>query len=86
MAPWYRATDHMTFNLANFLTFSEISPVLITLPDGSKIHAKVSGIVQLSPFLTLSNVLYTWIQGQFDICCKIIPLPIIGISVIQYLP
>jgi len=46
----------MTFNLANFLTFSEISPVLITLPDGSKIHAKVSGIVQLSPFLSLSNV------------------------------
>jgi len=52
------AYDHKTFNLANFLTFSEIFPIPITLRDGSKTHANISGIVHLLPSLTLKNVLY----------------------------
>ena len=52
------ATDHVTCSLHNFHSYTQINPIKVKLPNGHHVHATHSGTVQLSPNLTLHDVLY----------------------------
>lgn len=52
------ATDHICCSLDLFRTYDHISPINVKLPNGNSIHASIAGIVQISEFLTLHDVLY----------------------------
>ncbi|XP_019460030.1 PREDICTED: uncharacterized protein LOC109359789 [Lupinus angustifolius] len=52
------ATDHIAYDLHRFSTQRCISPVMITLPDGSRVSTSICGTVILSESLILFNVLY----------------------------
>jgi len=52
------ATDHITYSFDNFQNFSKIQPIHINLPNGSIVIAHISGIFQLSFYLTIHDVLY----------------------------
>ncbi|CAJ2668236.1 unnamed protein product [Trifolium pratense] len=52
------ATDHISFHFQSFTSFKSIKPVPVSLPNGNKILASISGTVQLTPTLVLHNVLY----------------------------
>ena len=52
------ATDHVVSSLHWFKTHSKIDPVVIYLPNGITVTAHHSGIVELSPYFVLHNVLY----------------------------
>jgi histone deacetylase 1/2 len=53
-----RATNHISFHLANFTSYQSIVPISVSLPNGSHLTASVSGTIVISPSLTLYNVLY----------------------------
>ncbi|XP_019455138.1 PREDICTED: uncharacterized protein LOC109356267 [Lupinus angustifolius] len=50
------ATDHITHQIANFTTYTTITPISITLPNGDKVTTSVSGSVKLTTHLTLSHI------------------------------
>lgn len=52
------ATDHISHNLSLFNNHKIISPISVRLPDGSQTITSICGIVHVSPYLTLHNVLY----------------------------
>ncbi|XP_061373503.1 uncharacterized protein LOC133315841 [Gastrolobium bilobum] len=52
------ATDHVTSARSLFSSLHPITPLSITLPDGSCVQASYYGIIHISPLLTLFNVLY----------------------------
>ncbi|KAJ0034274.1 hypothetical protein Pint_25490 [Pistacia integerrima] len=52
------ATDHITHSLSCFDTYKQIKPILVTLPNGSKITAQYAGTVCLNNQLILTDVLY----------------------------
>ena len=52
------ATDHVTSSLDNLHSYECINPVTVKLPNGHHVHATHSGIVHLSPTITLFNVLF----------------------------
>jgi len=60
------ATDHVTYNKRNFITFYKIKPVNINLPNGSSIKACHAGTVQFSNDLIIFNVLYI-LEFSFNI-------------------
>jgi len=60
-SPWIidsGATDHVASSLHWFKTYSKIDPIVIHLPTGTTVTAHHSGIVELSPYFVLHNVLY----------------------------
>ncbi|KAK9688945.1 hypothetical protein RND81_09G023800 [Saponaria officinalis] len=53
------ASDHMTHNLQQFVSFRTLhKPLKVTLPDGSKKEVKIVGDVSLQGKILLKNVLY----------------------------
>lgn len=52
------ATDHICCSLTHFVQYMEIKPIDVRLPNGSLVAAHYAGTVQLSPSLSLSNVLF----------------------------
>jgi len=52
------ATNHITHSLHNFVSYHTISPVFMSLPNGQKTIATISGTVKLSPSLILHDVYY----------------------------
>ncbi|KAK8921731.1 hypothetical protein KSP39_PZI020888 [Platanthera zijinensis] len=52
------ATDHITYNLKNFTSYHNITPIPITMPNGTHTLANISGTVHLSSSLILFDVLY----------------------------
>ena len=61
LGPWILdsgATDHVTCSLHNFHSHKQVSPVTVKLPNGHFVRATCSGTIQLSPNITLHDVLY----------------------------
>ena len=59
--PWILdsgATDHVTCSLHNFHSHKQVSPITVKLPNGHFVRATCSGTIQLSPNITLHDVLY----------------------------
>ncbi|XP_031266807.1 uncharacterized protein LOC116125215 [Pistacia vera] len=54
------ATDHIAHSLFSFDSYKQIKPILVTLPNGSKITAQYSGVVSLTEKLVLTNDLTLW--------------------------
>ena len=52
------ATDHVTCSLSNLHSFNRIEPIMVKLPNGQHVYATHSGVVHLSSFITLLDVLY----------------------------
>lgn len=52
------ATDHVTCNSKNFITYHEIKPIHVTLPNGNTVKATHSGTVHFTNEFKLFNVLY----------------------------
>lgn len=52
------ATDHICTNLACFITYKKISPVRVSLPNGTICIATIKGTIRVSDTLVLTNVLY----------------------------
>ncbi|XP_022845245.1 uncharacterized protein LOC111368228 [Olea europaea var. sylvestris] len=52
------ATNHVCFDLSLFHTITPIPNSYITLPNGTRIHVKFYGTIQLNSSLTLHDVLY----------------------------
>lgn len=52
------ATDHISFCLKFFTTIKHIHPIPVSLPNGAKPYASISGTICLSKTLLLHNVLY----------------------------
>ncbi|VFQ93733.1 unnamed protein product [Cuscuta campestris] len=52
------ASHHMTGTFSYLFDVSPIPPCPVTLPDGSRVLAKTSGSVHVSPTLVLRNVLF----------------------------
>ncbi|XP_016205051.1 uncharacterized protein LOC107645516 [Arachis ipaensis] len=52
------ATDHVTFNLDDFQSYQEISPMIVRMPDGSHTTSSIIGTIRFSNQLYLSNVLF----------------------------
>ncbi|KAJ8774308.1 hypothetical protein K2173_011111 [Erythroxylum novogranatense] len=52
------ATDHITNSLAFYAAYKQISPIRVTLPNGTKVLATFSGTVFFSKDLFLTDVLY----------------------------
>jgi len=52
------AIDSITFNLSSLNIYKKIIPMLVSLTNGSKILAYISGTVTISSSITLLNVLY----------------------------
>ena len=52
------ATDHIASNLSWFISYTQISPIIVHLPNGSRTTVSYKGIVQFSPSLVLHDVLY----------------------------
>lgn len=51
-------TDHIAHPLHLFSTYHNIPPIVVTLPNGSKLLAKVAGTVQLTDKLILNGALF----------------------------
>ncbi|KAL1081510.1 hypothetical protein V6Z11_D09G069800 [Gossypium hirsutum] len=52
------ATDHITYSLSSFASYKHIKPILVTLPNGTKLEACISGTVIFHEHLCLHDVLY----------------------------
>jgi hypothetical protein len=52
------ASHHMCNSLQWFLSYKEIAPIKIKLPNGNFVLAKHTGIVQFSPSFTVTDVLF----------------------------
>ncbi|XP_014515602.1 uncharacterized protein LOC106773420 [Vigna radiata var. radiata] len=52
------ATDHVTHEKENFVTFYKIKPITVRLPNNTVITAKYAGTVQFCSSFILFNVLY----------------------------
>ncbi|KAG5035651.1 hypothetical protein JHK87_010561 [Glycine soja] len=52
------ATNHVTCSLHNLHSHRRINPIIVKLSNCQYVHATHSGTVQLSPNITLHNVLY----------------------------
>ena len=52
------ATYHVCYSLSEFQRYNRIKPIIINLPDGSKLNAQIAGTVFFSENLYLTNVLY----------------------------
>ena len=52
------ATDHIASNLSWFISYTQISPIIVHLPNGSQTTVSYKGIVQFSPSLVLHDILY----------------------------
>ncbi|KAL2640168.1 hypothetical protein AAZV13_06G212600 [Glycine max] len=53
-----RATDHIASSLDLYSECKQISPIIVSLPNGEQLIARYSGTVHISEFLVLTNVLY----------------------------
>lgn len=52
------ANDHIIFTLTSFVSYHTITPLFVSLPNGSTLMAHISGSVHICPNLTLHHVLY----------------------------
>ncbi|XP_014523577.1 uncharacterized protein LOC106779879 [Vigna radiata var. radiata] len=52
------ATDHVTYNKGNYITFYKIKPITVRLPNNIVITAEHAGTVQFSKDFVIFNVLY----------------------------
>lgn len=53
-----RATDHVTHEKTQFVTFYKIKPIYVKLPNKSIVIAKYAGTIQFSKNLVIFKVLY----------------------------
>ena len=53
-----RATDHICSSLTYFVSYSQIKPIQVKLPNSHIVLAEYAGIVCFSKNFVLSNVLY----------------------------
>lgn len=52
------ATDHISSSLTNFISYKEIQPIVVNLPNGTKVTATCAGTVKFHTNFILKDVLY----------------------------
>jgi len=52
------ATDHISCSLSNLISSKQISPINVSLPDGTKVQATHLGVAKISESLYIRDVLF----------------------------